>query len=137
MQTHCLNSSGHVYGTPRWGRPFFVDSPRVLRKKNSKQHVLSSPTQHANNHIYIYICMYTCGKQQSTWLSVTTAAGRLLHWQSCHLPAVPGKRHKHPPTFRRRGVGGPHFHLSSLPHKKENGTTNGIPEVTPHSQFHF
>ena len=28
-----------------------------------------------------------------------------------------------PPTFRRRGVGGSQFHLSSLPHKRENGTT--------------
>ena len=31
-----------------------------------------------------------------------------------------------PPTFRRRGLGGPQLHLSSLPHKREHGTTNGI-----------
>ena len=34
-------------------------------------------------------------------------------------------------------MGGPQFHLSSLPHKRENGTTNAIPGVTllPNSIF--
>ena len=41
------------------------------------------------------------------------------------------------PTLRGRGVGGPQFHLYSLPHKRENGTTNGFPGVTslPTSNF--
>ena len=37
------------------------------------------------------------------------------------------------PYLKGKGGGGPQFHLYSLPHKRENGTTNGIPGVTPWS----
>ena len=42
-----------------------------------------------------------------------------------------------PPTLRGGGCGVPQFHLFTLPRKRENGTKNGIPGVTPLLQFHF
>ena len=36
-----------------------------------------------------------------------------------------------PLTFRRRGVEGPQFHESSLPHERKNGTANGDLQGSP------
>ena len=38
-----------------------------------------------------------------------------------------------PPCHKRERVGVPQFHLSSLPHKRENGTINGISDGSPPS----
>ena len=44
----------------------------------------------------------------------------------------------YPPYLKGEGWGFPQFHLfSPRPHKRENGTLNGIPGVTPLPQFRF
>ena len=41
------------------------------------------------------------------------------------------------PYLKGEGAGGPQFHFLTLPHKREHGTINGIPGVSPLPQFHF